>query len=97
MAHSPGDLPAETDTNQTADPESDGGSTEPYSDLAKPGKYDAAAGKEACACADRKQGDTTRSDADDDGDAPRQEQETYDGKDCADRKQAEGRGCRSPG
>src|SRR6476619_619708 len=90
-------LSAETDTNQTADPKSNSGSAEPNSDLAKPRKYDAAAGKQACTCADRKQGDTTRSDADDDRQTPRQEQEAYDGKDCADRKQAKGRSCRSRG
>ena len=67
-------LSAETDTNQTADPESNSGSAEPYSDLAKPRKYDTAAGKQACTCPDRKQGDTTRNDADDDRTAPRQPQ-----------------------
>ena len=71
-----GHLSAETDTNQTADPESNSGSAEPYSDLAKPRKYDAAAGKQACTCADRKQGDTTRNDPDDDRTPPRQEQKT---------------------
>ena len=82
-----GHLPAETDTNQTADSESNSGSAKPYSDLAKPRKFDTAASEQACTCADRKQGDTTRNDADDDRKSPRQEQETYDGKDCADCKQ----------
>ena len=69
-------LPAETDTNKMADSEGNDGSAEPYSDLAKSRKHDAAASKQACACPDRKQGHTTRSDADDDRNAPRQEQET---------------------